>query len=132
MIRVDRLSRALAAAASESGFTLLLVAEDGSPIAASDCLEETQTIGAAAASIFVEYKATEKVCGSPLTSFVFASKKRKVVCMQFATLQDGGAILVVGTGEDDCDRLTAMVKKVSLDLQFLVPVFDKMSRRVVE
>ena len=82
MIRIDRLSKLLReAVADKPGVTLMLVTDDGAPFASSDDSEESQTIGAASASIFIEYKATDKFSFPPLTSFVYSSKKRTVICL---------------------------------------------------
>ena len=135
MLRVDRLSKAFKEAVSVDeykGYLLLIVADDGSAIVSSDDSDETHTIGAAAASVFLEYKATEKFSGSALKSFKYSSKKRRVICRHFAVLEDHGSILLVAAGPstDNLSKLTELMDRASEDLSFLEPVFAQMSRRV--
>ena len=137
MLRVDRLSKAFKEALSceeYNGYALLLVADDGSALVSSDDSDETHTIGAAAASVFSEYKAAEKFSGAALKSYIFSSKKRKVLCKHFAILEDRGCILLVAVAPDGAEitQLLELVDRASADLSFLEPVFANMSRRIEE
>jgi hypothetical protein len=135
MIRVDKLSQSLKeAVADKHGMTLMVVSDDGAAIASSDDSEEAQTIGAAAASIFIEYKATDKFSYPPLTGFVYATKNRSVMCRYLASLSDGSNILICGSAPKDTsvDLLDALVTRQAADLDYLVPVFSGMTRKVVD
>ena len=135
MIRVDRLSQCLKESVAETpGVVLMLLIDDGSPFAASDDSEDSQTVGAAAASIFLEYKATDKFAYPPLTSFVYSAKSRTVLCRYMATLSDGCSILLCAfsSSSTPLDALESIVAQQAAQLDYLVPVFSGMARKVVD
>jgi hypothetical protein len=135
MIRVDKLSQYFRDAVSEKpGTGVMLVTDDGAPLASSDDSEESQTIGAAAASIFLEYKATDKFSYPPLTSFVYSAKNRTVMCKYLASLSDGINVLICAhaSEETSVESLDALLASQAANLDYLVPVFAGMSRKVID
>lgn len=135
MIRIDRLSQSLREAVTEKpGMSVMLVSDDGAPIACSDDSEESQTIGAAAASIFLEYKATDKFSFPPLTSFVYSAKNRTVMCKYLASLSDNSSVLICAfcKKETPLTLLDSLVAEQVAALHYLIPVFAGMSRKVID
>ena len=134
MIRVDRLSQALKDGLADRPNTgLMLLTDDGAPIALSHESEESQTIGAAAASIFLEYKATDKFGFAPLTGFVYSAKNRIVMVRSLAVLGDGVDVLICGYSSDgSTEYLDSLVTKQAANLAYLIPVFAAMTRKVLD
>jgi hypothetical protein len=95
MLRLDKLVTGLRSGASNyPGVSFILCTEDGACLAASDDRENTQTVSAAVASIFIEFRAAES---TPLESVVFRTEQRLVCCRQLATLSDGMIVLFMAT-----------------------------------
>ena len=135
MIRIDRLSQSLRdAVADKPGVMIMLVSSDGAPIACSDDSEEALTIGAATASIYTEYKETDKFQFPPLASFVYEAKNRTVMCKTLASLNDGSNILFCGacTKTTPSAELEALIAYQVASLAYLVPIFAGMSRKLVD
>ena len=136
MLRIDRLVSALqGASVKHQGVSFSLYTEDGSCLAASDNSEQTQTIGAAAASIFIEFRAAESVSANSLNSLVYCTEQRLVCCQQVATLSDGMVVLVVVSARSDASdaaQLQALAARACEDLAGLKDIFACMSKRFSE
>ena len=136
MLRIDRLVGALrAASVKHPGIAFSLFTEDGSCLAASDDTEQTQTIGSAAASIFIEFRAAESVSTTALDRLLYRTERRLVCCQHVATLSDGMVVLLIVSARSDASDPTHLQKlaaRACEDLAILKDTFAGMAKRFNE
>ncbi len=117
--------------------------EDGSCLGSSEDSEEVQTIGAAVASIFIEFRAAEGAgtggagagtVGGGLESLVYRTERRLVCCQQVASLSDGMAVLLVVSGREGLEAgyLQKVTRRGVEDLSVLKETFAGMTKRFNE
>ena len=136
MLRIDRIVGALRGASlKHQGVAFSLFTEDGSCLAASDESEQTQTIGAAVASIFIEFRAAESVSPTALQSLVYRTERRLVCGQQIATLSDGMVVLLIVSARSDVADVSYLQKitaRACEDLAVLKDTLAGMTKRFNE
>ena len=141
MLRIDKLAGILKEASVTAleqhhvSLTLMLTTEDGACLATSENQDLAHTLGAAAASIFQEFRAAESSLNSPLTDFVYKSEERILCCRQLATLQDNYAVLLIVACDKTgftVDSLKSYTARAAEDLAFLNEPLSQMSKKYSE